>query len=101
MSYKFLKAAAMSTVLLLSTSSIAAYAAQVSAGGVSASIGGGGISASIGGSGGGTGGSGGVGGVGANATVGGGGGNIASGHVDAAGNTVDFSIGTGGGPLAK
>ena len=42
MSYKFFKAAALSTALLLSTTSL--YAAEVSVGGISANVGGGGVS---------------------------------------------------------
>ena len=72
MSSKFFKAAALSTALLLSTTSFAAYAAEVSVGGVTAT-----------------------------ANVGGGGGNIANGHVGAGGSSGDFAIGLGGGPLAK
>ena len=111
MSFTFFKAAALSTALLMSTASVAAYAAEVSVGGVTASVvrrwerrgrsapasasavpvehpapvaveGGGG-------------------GVAATANVGGGGGNIASGHVGAAGSDADFAIGFGNGPLAK
>jgi len=107
MSFKFFKAAALSTALLLSTASVAAYAAEVSVGGVTASVtgGSGGVSASVGvggagGAGTGGGGSGG-GGVAATANVGGGGGNIANGHVGAAGSDADFAIGFGKGPLAK
>src|ERR1700694_1477923 len=53
MSHKIFKTVALSTALLLSTTGIAAYAAQVSVGGVSASVGGGGVSANVGGAGGG------------------------------------------------
>ena len=101
MSNQFFKAVALSTALLLCTTSLAAYAAEVSVGGVSASIGGGGVGGTLSGSGGGVSVGGGSGGATASATAGGGGGNIASGGAGARGSTLDFSIGSGGGPLAS
>src|SRR5437762_1898846 len=81
MTNRFFKVAALSTALLMSTTSIMAYAAELSVGGISASIGGGGATASVGGGGAGGGGAGaaGAGGGGGGAGGGGGGGGTGGG----------------------